>query len=253
MPATATTIAPTKKPLKVRMSSSTNMPGLLTTSMENQLILVRRTLALKEQLKRIRQEREKAQLCHDEQCARASDRIAFLQTRLDQQQSSMRSNSNLTVYRRALSEAYNTPENKNDNVPPRYVLEQQAKLLSYFHLTEVYRNQWDLLATIMIRTTRFMMYEASVLRDEKTLAETMLHAATPTNEPCKDDVPRKDSMKRSRRGSLLLLGGGVAARHNAILTLSSAIKTWTSKLTMLPSKSKSSVMPLPNILVTAVA
>ena len=63
----------------------------------------------------------------------------------------------LTLCRRALTTSYGPSK-----IPPRYILELQVKLLSCFHFTEVYRNQWELLTHQMIRTTRYMMSEASV-------------------------------------------------------------------------------------------
>jgi hypothetical protein len=74
----------------------------------------------------------------------------------------------------------NGPESTPHEDDDHYIrlLEVQINLLSCFLHTELYRNQWELVTHQMIETTRRLMYEASILKDEHSLIRTKLQAVT---------------------------------------------------------------------------
>ena len=52
-----------------------------TSKLLGQLTLVRRTMALRQELQRICWDREQAQLAHEQTCRKASDQLVFLTAR----------------------------------------------------------------------------------------------------------------------------------------------------------------------------
>lgn len=112
---------------------------------------------VREELERIREERKQAQMAHEEELESANDRLSFLHALHENRK---RQQNQMILYRTALTTAY-----ENNEVPPRYVFDQQVKLLECFHQTEVFRNQWEIVSNHLIRITQNMLYEASFFKE----------------------------------------------------------------------------------------
>lgn len=175
---------------------------------DNLKIITQANLLARDNLERIRQERKEAQILHQQELEKATDRISFLQalheTRKKQQI--------LILYRKALSTAYN-----DDEVPPRYVFDQQVKLLECFHRTEVFRNQWEIISNHLIRITQNMLYEASFFKDlnrrfEKELTFVLVQFSGNV------------SGKLSQQDGFLSVPRGIA---NFLKNLINQVKRWT--------------------------
>merc|ERR1712045_524556 len=66
------------------------------------------------------------------------------------------------LYQNILRESY------DERVPAPLALEQQTKLLRCLHLTEVFRNQWELAFNDLIRMTQDMMHKLSLFKEIKS-------------------------------------------------------------------------------------
>mmetsp|Transcript_16631 Transcript_16631/g.24582 ORF Transcript_16631/g.24582 Transcript_16631/m.24582 type:complete len:210 (+) Transcript_16631:162-791(+) len=119
-------------------------------------MITQASMLARDELEQIRQERKEAQLSHQQAYEKATDRISFLRALHEKR----KTRQIVILYRKTLTNAYH-----GDAVPPRYVFDQQVKLLECFHRTEVFRNQWEIISNHFIRITQNMLYEVSFFKE----------------------------------------------------------------------------------------
>mmetsp|Transcript_31639 Transcript_31639/g.48164 ORF Transcript_31639/g.48164 Transcript_31639/m.48164 type:complete len:189 (+) Transcript_31639:43-609(+) len=132
--------------------------GKKISRLQDQLILIRRTMMVRDQLKRIRLQREQAKCDHEDSCNKAKEQLSSLCSKLKEK---MKKNQHIHKYLKAMTESY------GEKVPTFFILKQQTALLRCLHHTEVFRNQWEILFNQLIRTTQDMMQKHSLLKGSR--------------------------------------------------------------------------------------
>eukprot|EP00547_Thalassionema_nitzschioides_P002826 CAMPEP_0194222388 /NCGR_PEP_ID=MMETSP0156-20130528/32825_1 /TAXON_ID=33649 /ORGANISM="Thalassionema nitzschioides, Strain L26-B" /LENGTH=534 /DNA_ID=CAMNT_0038953155 /DNA_START=100 /DNA_END=1704 /DNA_ORIENTATION=- len=129
-----------------------------------------RLIMVREQLKRIKLQGEKAKIEHEDFCIKANENLSSLRETLVRTIAHLKSmmaqrvakerkrrKQNIHLYHQALTAAYSEEIATN-------MLNQQTTLLNCLHLTEIFQNQWEILHTQLFRMKQEMLYKTSVLK-----------------------------------------------------------------------------------------
>lgn len=150
-------------------------------TLQDQLTLVRRTMMVRDELKHIRLQREQAKCKHKCIRKKASERLSSLSAEVKEK---MKQKEMIHIYQQAMTESY------LDGFPNPSILQQQTTLLKCLHLTEIFRNQWEILFNQLIRSTQDEMQKVSMLKGAKIARNHV--QVPPPNQSSRLKVPEEE-------------------------------------------------------------